>query len=228
MLQQLFPGVCVLCLQRSHRDIDLCRECEAAFEINAHACRRCAEPLPAASPHAICGACIATPPPWTVAVAPFLYSPPLTTVVEGLKSGNGLLQARILGDLLTRRLRARYRAELLPDAIVPVPLTRKRRRQRGYNQADLLATVVGRALALPRCSKHLLRQRDALPQRSLARAARLRNVRGAFALRRSLGGRRVALLDDVTTTGATVRAATEALLAGGVEEVHVWVAAKTR
>lgn len=228
MLRQLFPGVCVLCLQRSRRDIDLCRECEAAFDLNNHACARCAEPLPVASPHVLCGACIATPPPWAVTVAPFLYSPPLTTVIEGLKSGNGLLQARILGDLLTRHLQMRYRAEPLPDAIVPVPLTRKRRRQRGYNQADLLAAVVGRALALPRCSRHLLRKRDAPPQRSLARAARLRNVRGAFALRRSLGGRRVALLDDVSTTGATVRAASEALLAGGVEEVHVWVAAKTR
>ena len=227
LLRWLFPGVCVLCLQRSQRDIDLCRECEQAFETNDQACPRCAEPVPALAPGDVCGACIAAPPPWTKTVAPFLYSAPLTAVVEGLKSGNGLVQARILGDLLGRRLAAHYSIEPLPEAIVPMPLTRRRRRQRGFNQAELLAAVVARGLGLPRRSRHLLRQRDAPPQRSLARAARLRNVRGAFTVRRPLNCRRVALLDDVTTTGATVRAAAEALLAGGVREVHVWVAAKT-
>lgn len=228
LLRRLFPGVCVLCLRRSQRDIDLCGECEQAFETNDHACLRCAEPVPAVAPGGLCGACITAPPPWTKTVAPFIYSPPLTTVVEGLKAGNGLMQARILGDLLGRRLATHYSAEPLPEAIVPMPLTRRRRRQRGFNQAELLAAVVARALGLPRRGAHLIRKRDAPPQRSLARAARLRNVRGAFAMRRRLDCRRVALLDDVTTTGATVRAAAEALLAGGVQEVHVWVAAKTR
>lgn len=227
LLRLLFPGVCVLCLSRSRRDIDLCRECESAFETNDHACSRCGEPVPGVAPPSVCGTCIATPPPWAETVAPFLYSPPLTTVVEGLKTGNGLIQARILGDLLGRRLAAHYRREQLPDAIVPMPLTRRRRRQRGYNQAELLAAVVARRLGLPCRRRNLMRKRDAPPQRSLPRAARLRNVRGAFTMRRPLGFRRVALLDDVTTTGATVRAAAEALLAGGVEEVHVWVAAKT-
>lgn len=227
LLRLLFPGVCVLCLSRSRRDIDLCRECESAFETNDHACLRCGEPVPGVALPSVCGTCIATPPPWAETVAPFLYSPPLTTVVEGLKTGNGLIQARILGDLLGRRLATHYRGEQMPEAIVPMPLTRRRRRQRGYNQAELLATVVARRLGLPCRRRSLMRKRDAPPQRSLPRAARLRNVRGAFTMRRPLGVRRVALLDDVTTTGATVRAAAEALLAGGVEEVHVWVAAKT-
>ena len=225
--QRLFPGICMLCRRHSQRDIDLCRECELAFETNDRACRRCAEPLSANTSLGVCGACIASPPPWAKTVAPFIYSQPLTAVVDGLKSGNGLQQARILGELLAPRIEARYQTEALPDAIVPVPLTRKRRRQRGYNQAELLAAAVGRTLGLPRRNKHLVRKRDAPPQRSLARAARLRNVRGAFAVRRGLAARRVALLDDVSTTGATARAAAEALLAGGVEEVHVWVAAKT-
>ena len=236
-LQRLFPSVCILCRQRAGRAVDLCLACERALATNEAACRRCAEPLtvpPSTAPpltalstERLCGACLAKPPPWSMKVAPFLYSPPLTTIVEGLKSGNGLKQARILGDVLAPRLRTRYQAEPLPQAIVPMPLTRKRRRQRGYNQADLLATAVGRALGLPRHRGHLVRKRDAPPQRTLARSARLRNVRGAFAMRRPLPCRRVALLDDVSTTGATVRAATEALLAGGVAEVHVWVVAKT-
>lgn len=223
----LFPGVCMLCRRRSRRDIDLCPACESAFVSNEPACRRCAEPLPAGATDALCGACIATPPPWTKAVAPFIYSQPLTRVVEGLKFGNGLMQARVLGTLLTRSVKASYLHEPLPDALVPLPLTRKRRRQRGFNQAELLANVVGRGLALPRERRYLVRVKDSAPQRTLPRAARLRNVRGVFKARPRPVPPRLALIDDVTTTGATVRAATQAMLDGGAQEVHVWTVAKT-
>lgn len=225
--RQLFPGVCMLCRRRSRRDIDLCPACESAFAVNHPACTRCAEPLPAAGSPALCGACIATPPPWTKAVAPFVYSQPLAQVVEGLKFGNGLMQARVLGALLTRRVKADYQHEALPDALVPLPLTRKRRRRRGFNQAELLANVVGRSLALPRERRYLVRVKEAAPQRTLPRAARLRNVRGVFKARSRPVPPRLALIDDVATTGATVRAATQAMLDGGVKEVHVWTVAKT-
>ncbi len=229
-LALLFPGICILCRRRSNRDIGLCRECEQAFETNRRACSMCAEPMPAkgeSSSGAVCGSCLVAPPPWTLAVAPFAYAPPLASVIEGLKSGNGLLQARILGNLLASFVAARYTHRPLPEALLAMPLARRRQRQRGFNQAELLAGVVGRALALPRLKGRLVRIRDAPPQRSLPRSARLRNVRGAFAMSRAIPAGRVALVDDVTTTGATVRAATEALRAAGVEEVHVWVAAKT-
>lgn len=223
----LFPGVCMLCRRRSQRDIDLCRACESAFAVNDSACRRCAEPLPGAGADALCGACIATPPPWTKAVAPFIYSQPLARVIDGLKFGNGLMQARVLGALLTPHVKARYVDEPLPDALVPLPLTRKRRRRRGFNQADLLANVVGRSLVLPSERRWLVRVKDAAPQRTLPRAARLRNVRGVFKARQRPVPPRLALIDDVTTTGATVRAATQAMLDGGAKEVHVWTVAKT-
>ena len=226
----LFPGVCVLCRRRCGRDIDLCVECERAFERNERACPVCAAPAPAVSAAdapGVCGSCLAAPPPWTRTVAPFAYSRPLATVVEGLKSGNGLLQARILGTLLAAAVRGRYREDALPPALVAVPLTRKRLRQRGFNQAELLAGVAARELGLRRLRRHLTRVRGAPPQRTLARAERLRNVRGAFAVRRPLPVPRVALIDDVTTTGATVRAAVQALRKAGAEEVDVWVAART-
>ena len=230
-LQALFPGICVLCRRPSGRTVDLCAACEAAFERNEPACPLCAEPAPfvasSAARPGVCGRCLVAPPPWTRTVAPFAYSRPLASVVAGLKAGNGLAQARILGTLMVPAIAARYGEDALPAALVPVPLTRRRLRQRGFNQADLLARVLAKALELPRLGRHLARVRHAPPQRSLARAARLRNVRGAFRVHRTLPAR-VALIDDVTTTGATVRAATEALLAGGAREVDVWVAAKTR
>ena len=239
VLGAVFPGICLLCRRRSRRDVDLCRECEAAFEHNERACPVCAEPAPPGSVSGeICGACIVAPPPWTVTVAPFIYGAPLSRVVEGLKSGNGLREARILGGLLGPAIRARYRSDVLPDSLIAMPLTRRRRRQRGYNQAELLASVVGRVVDRPVLKGKLVRTRHAPPQRTLPRSARLRNVRGAFDVRRTVRERvfartaeampkRVALVDDVTTTGATVRAASETLRTAGVEEVHVWVAAKT-
>ena len=239
VLGAVFPGICVLCRRRSRRDVDLCRECEVALERNERTCPVCAEPSPPGTTAGeICGSCIVAPPPWAVTVAPFTYSPPLSRVVEGLKSGNGLREARILGGMLALAIQARYRGDALPDALVPMPLSRRRRRQRGYNQAELLASVISREIDRPVLKGALVRTRHAPPQRTLPRSARLRNVRGAFDVRRTPRERvfartaeamptRVALVDDVTTTGATVRAASETLRAAGVDEIHVWVAAKT-
>ena len=228
---RLFPGRCILCARGSGRDIDLCVECEQAFEINAPACPRCAEPFAesgaAETPEQICGTCLTSPPPWARTVAPFIYGAPLSRIVEGLKSGNGLLQARTLGALALPFVRRTYVEESLPAALVPMPLTRRRRWRRGFNQAELLAAVLGRALGLPRLCDRLVRTKDAPPQRSLSRSVRLRNVRGAFKMKRPLPVQHVALVDDVTTTGATVRAATLALLGGGATRVDVWTVAKT-
>ena len=231
-LGAVFPGICSLCLRRSHRAIDLCPDCEAAFETNDLTCPVCAGPAPAgdASLAAICGACLVDPPPWTLTLAPFTYSPPLRRVIEGLKSGNGLREARVLGNLLIPAIQSRYANDALPKALIPLPLARTRQRRRGFNQAELLAKVIAGGLGLPRIGGRLVRVRNDPPQRTLPRSARLRNVRGAFAVRtrgrhKSLP-RCVALIDDVSTTGATVRAAAEALRRAGVEEIHVWVAAK--
>ena len=226
MLNNLFPGFCVLCRRPSRRAIDLCSSCEQAFTCNEQACRVCAAPLVAPGAEPVCGRCIATPPPWTRTLAPFTFAQPLTGVIEGLKSGNGLRQARILGALLSASAEAVYAPSELPEALVPVPLTRRRLRQRGFNQAALLARSTARRLGLPSLSGHLARVRNTPPQRSLPRSARLTNVRAAFAVKRPTTYRRIALVDDVSTTGATARAASTALLAGGAEEVHVWVAAK--
>ena len=226
MLNNLFPGICVLCRRPSRRAIDLCLSCEQAFTRNEQACHVCATPLVVPGTERVCGRCIANPPPWTRTLAPFAYAQPLTGVIEGLKSGNGLRQARILGALLSASAAAAYAPSELPEALVPVPLSRRRLRQRGFNQAALLARSTARRLGLPSLPRHLTRVRNAPPQRSLPRSARLTNVRAAFAVKRPNAYRRIALVDDVSTTGATAHAASTALLAGGAEEVHVWVAAK--
>jgi len=111
------------------------------------------------------------------------------------------------------------------DAVVPVPLHWRRRRSRGYDQAALLAKPVARSLAVPVVLRGLRRVRNTPSQVDLPHRERQQNIAGAFAPWRLRGVRRVLLVDDVRTTGATLRAASEALRAGGVSEMHTFVLA---
>jgi ComF family protein len=133
------------------------------------------------------------------------------------------------------RLAAPLAAELAAapagwDLVVPVPLHWRRRLARGYNQAAAIARPLACRLGLP-AAEALARCRPTPPQTALPRPARRHNPRGAFAVparhRRRLAGRRVLLVDDVVTTGATLDAAARALLAAGAAEVHAVAVART-
>jgi ComF family protein len=118
-----------------------------------------------------------------------------------------------------------------PDLVLPVPLSATRLAERGYNQAWELARRVARLAALPARADVLLRPLDTAHQADLNRAARQHNLRQAFMVdprqRAAVQGRRVALVDDVMTTGATVREAAAALKRAGAAAVQVWVLART-
>jgi ComF family protein len=114
------------------------------------------------------------------------------------------------------------------DLVVPVPLTRGRLRDRGYNQAELIARGLGAAPGAPQVAEAVRRRRHPPPQTGLSARARRRNVRGSFqASHAVVRGRSVLLVDDVFTTGSTVRAAASALLEAGATRVHVFAAART-
>jgi ComF family protein len=135
-------------------------------------------------------------------------------LVHALKYSYHSTLASPMGELMARYLQE---APLTADVLVPVPLHPHRQRTRGYNQSLLLAREVSRRLGLPMAAGALLRRRDTPPQARAAEAdARRRNVAGAFACRPgAVAGRRVLLVDDVTTTGATLDACARALLAQG-------------
>lgn len=145
--------------------------------------------------------------------------------VRRLKYHQERYLAEPLAALLVEVLRAR---PLAVDALVPVPLDRSRARERGYNQSALLAAPVGLALALPVLSSALLRTRATRSQVGLSARARRANVRGAFACAESevVAGRRLLLVDDVMTTGATLEACAEALVAAGAVGVYGLVVAR--
>ena len=136
--------------------------------------------------------------------------------------------AQQLGVELGRRLgTVLQRDGIEADMIVPVPLHKRKLRERGYNQSELLTRCVARQLTLP-CCEGLARVRPTAPQVGLTDSQRQENVRNAFRCRNAgqISGRRILLVDDVMTTGATVASAAQALLDGGALRVSVLTVAR--
>lgn len=205
----------------------LCADCVARFAAPQPRCARCGLRLGVAAP--TCGACLPDPPPFAHTVCAVDYGFPWDHLVGEFKFQARPELASALAPLLAAAVR---RAALpLPDGVLPMPLAPQRLAQRGYNQAWELARRVAVALRCPARPDWLQRPLDTAPQAELGRAARQRNLRTAFMVdpqhRPGLAGRRVVLVDDVMTTGATVREVAAALLRAGAAAVDVWVLART-
>ncbi len=204
----LAPPRCVLCDQPGLRGpIDLCGPCLADLPA-----RQTGDIVLAAAFDLVC--------------CPWSFDFPVDAMIRALKFHGERSYARLLGALLARA-RLRHGATL-PEKIVPVPLHPLRLRTRGYNQAAELARFAARELSLPLERTALRRHRATREQTALRSADRVANVRQAFAATRALHGARLALVDDVVTTGSTVRAAAEALRAAGAVSVELWVVACAR
>ncbi|MBS0319238.1 MAG: ComF family protein [Proteobacteria bacterium] len=214
------PQACVLCAAPAGRAL-VCAACTATLPRLADPCPGCALP---ARPPARCAQCAAHPPPWRRATAALRYAFPADELVQALKYGGQVALGAYLGALVADAVVAAGAPQV--DLVVPVPLAAARMRERGYNQAHALARAAALALGLD-CRAVLVRTRASPPQASLPLAARGANVAGAFACAGPVAGRRLALVDDVMTSGATLAAATGALLAAGALSVDVWVAART-
>jgi ComF family protein len=223
-LGRMLPGWCVLCNDRAESGLDLCHPCRATLPWMGSSCRHCALPLPVPDP-GCCGACLAGP-PFARAIAGWHYAAPVAGMIQRIKFEGQLNEATVLATLLAEALRAQYQTEPLPELIVPVPLHWRRLLRRGHNQAGVVASVLGRMLDLPVAYGHMQRRRHTPPQTGRSRTARQRNLAGAFAARRAVPAR-IALVDDVMTTGATLKALAGAARRAGASDVHVWLLART-
>ncbi len=165
-----------------------------------------------------CEACAPLLEPRPGAIGAFVYGGPLADALQRFKYGGRSDLAAPLGALLAKAA-GRHAGHV--DAVVPVPLHRRRLRTRGFDQTALLARPVARALGVAFEPRRLVRTRATPPQVGLDAAARSDNVRGAFLARPRPRRPRVLLLDDVRTTGATLEAAARALQAAGTREVRL-------
>lgn len=203
------------------RDGLWCAACDAALpHLDALCCPACALPTPDG---ATCGHCLSQPPLFARTAAVFSYGFPLDKLIHAMKYGERLPLAQALG----KKLAQHAGRGSLPDCIIPMPLHPAKLRTRGFNQSLLLAATVARELGIELLPHACRRIRDTPPQSSLPWKERKRNVRGAFECDVDLSGRRVALVDDVLTTGASMEALAEAVLKRGATEVSVWVVART-
>jgi ComF family protein len=227
LLDLVFPPFCPVCHDRlgEVRRDPLCGRCWRSLErIEGPVCRVCGLSMTVPG---ICGACRRRRPPFAYARAATRYGETAREALHAFKFAGRRALAAPLGELLAELGPAALPAGP-PDLIVPVPLHPRRERERGFNQALLLARRVGRAWDRPVRSDVLRRTAATPPQTELGVEARRANVRGAFALRRPelVAGRHVMVVDDVFTTGATVGECARCLRQAGAATVGVLTVAR--
>ncbi len=217
------PGRCAIC--RHWPAEPVCETCIARFARPRLRCLDCALPVPAGVQR--CSACLLDPPPWARGLCAVDYAWPWTALLARFKFQQQPGWDRQLAWLMRS---AAWAEDTLhaADRVLPIPLSPQRLAERGYNQSWLLA----RQLAADKAdARLLLRIRHTPPQRNLPRTERLSNLQGAFALEplraHEVRGRHLLLVDDVMTSGASLRAASQVLLQAGAAQVSALVLART-
>ena len=229
LVNALLPPRCVGCGETVEEGGALCAACWSGVTfLGAPLCGCCGYPFEYAAPDgSVCAACIARPPAYDRARSVFRYQPESRALILRFKHADGIHAAPAFGVWL-----ARAGADLLVDCdlVLPVPLHRWRLFRRRYNQSALLALALGRVAGCPVAVDLLQRRRNTPSQGRMSALARRRNVRSAFTLRPgradSVAGRRVLLVDDVLTTGATVEECARVLRRAGAARVDVLTLAR--
>jgi len=215
---QLWVGQdCALCGAESGLEA-LCSDCRSDLPTLPASCPQCALPSPGGE---VCGTCFRKPPHFDGTVALWRYEFPCDRLVQALK-----YRARIaLAVYFAGRLASRPLPEV--DLVVPMPLHRRRLRERGFNQAVEIARALAHQRDWPLGPRVAVRSRYTVPQLGLPYAERTRNVRGAFTCPLDLSGKRVGVIDDVMTTGATLNELARVLKRAGASRVDNFVIART-
>ncbi len=231
LLDLALPPRCHLC--RSYipaaGPIHLCPACrDGLMLVPSPRCTVCGRPFAGAGGDHPCGACLRQPPPWETARAAFLYDGGCRDLIQAFKYRNRYHLRRPLA-LLTAELLFPYAAASRADRLLAVPLHPRRLRQRGFNQALLLAETLSREWQLPLLRQGLRRTRQTTAQTTLTAAERTANLRNAFSVPdpAAVNGRRLLLVDDVFTTGATLTECARVLRAAGAAAVCCVTVART-
>lgn len=226
----LQPDHCLLCLARLRRQPHaICSGCQLDLPWLLHGCRHCALPVPAGDSE--CATCQQQRQPFHRAWCAWRYDFPLDMLIGNFKYARDWPAGRLLSQLLAEHLLyLQNEGEIeLAGALIPVPLSARRLRQRGYDQAQMIAGWLGKAMQLPVLGNSVQRVRHTQIQQGLNARQRQANMLNAFALVRpeQVAGRHLALVDDVLTTGATCAALARLLLAAGARRVDVYCLART-
>ena len=210
---------CLLCGSVSDDSL-LCAACANNLpKLPKPGCPRCALPTPIGE---ICGRCLAKSPYYDTTIAAYHYDFPLDKLVQSFKYGHRLS----LGNFFGKQLAALAQG-LTADLIIPLPLHHERLRERGFNQALELARPISKALDIPIDATSFGRTRNTPAQANLAWREREKNIRGAFHCSADFSGKRLLLIDDVMTTGASLNECARTLKLHGASSVTLLAVART-
>lgn len=225
-IANLVPCSCLLCGDENNQAI--CMDCHRQFfSATPRRCTSCALPLPDVGTR--CGQCLSDMPAFHRTTVACDYIAPLDQLILDLKFGHQLAVAPVLAKLLAQS--ALLAEPPLPELIIPVPLSRNRLAERGFNQALEIARPFAKLINRPLYPRLLLRVRDTTAQTLLHPIERQDNIRLAFALcdgyAAKIQGRHIGVVDDVMTTGATLHEIATCLLRQGARQVSNFVFART-
>jgi len=230
VLDLIYPRYCLICgenLQDTTR-FCLCTNCQNKVErINPEeSCPRCGHPLgPFAQRQGVCPDCSHRSMVFARAIAAGRYEGVLKELILKFKYRREKVLADPLAQFLIERLRSEKEMLTEIDLVMPVPLHRKKLRERGFNQAELIAERISETFSLPLSARNLIRRKNILPQVSLSRNQRLSNPKDAFGIKDEgeVKDKRVLIVDDVLTTGATATEIARLLKRAGAKRVYVAV-----
>ena len=229
-IELVLPAQCLLCRLPSNNKL-ICKHCQKVLIEDRPCCQRCGLPLPKAQP--FCGDCLKQAHLFTQLHALADYQKPYPTLIKKFKYANQLINGELLATLLiesiTHNIPLQQRAEV--DYLLPVPLHKQKHRQRGFNQAQLLAQQISKQLHLPVLLDTVKRHKQTTAQEELSLAKRKSNLKNAFTIypnqETKLSGTYIVIIDDVVTTGATVNSLCQVLLQAGVKRIDVWCCCRT-
>lgn len=217
----IFNQSCLLCGSSHTKQLALCHSClEMLPTLPVQHCPQCAEPSVDGS---LCGRCQTDPPGFDALHAPYLFDYPLNGLIHSLKYGKQLQISKTLGHLLAKHA---VNNNFKMDLVIPIPLSKERLAERGFNQSDELAKAITGTIPTAFSAKLCWRKRNTLPQASLSRQERQLNVRDAFGVKQRVDGLSIAIVDDVATSGATLSAVAKLLKKEGANRVEAWVLAR--
>jgi ComF family protein len=221
----VYPPRCVFCGVSGFADMDICESCYRGLPWIESSCTQCAIPLADGSGNQLrCGHCLQKPPHFDHSLSLFSYEKNAVHLIRQLKFREKLACARLLGSMLADRVERADAA--LPHCLLPVPLNKKRLRQRGFNQSVELSREVVKRFGLMLDVSSVARVRDTQSQSGLDKQQRRKNIRGAFQVIRPVSAEHVVIVDDVVTTTSTVNELARVLKKAGVKRVDVWSIAR--
>ncbi len=218
---------CFLCVTNQTQKHGLCQDCLNDLTwVPAGSCPQCG----LISDGNLCGSCVSSPPHFNATHAVFLYAYPIDAMIQHYKYGASLSLSQSFGQLIHEKIRLINNFDAI-DLIIPMPMHPTRLKERGFNQALEIAKVLDKSFNKNNTSKldyqSVIRQTLTPPQASLPLKERVKNIKGAFKINKNITGKRIAIVDDVMTTGASLNELAKTLKQAGATHVECWVIART-